>query len=66
MPLKYKSLLFLVILLYGISCSMLSAAEMYGWNRGHYRGPVPYYLYNPKLIEVSPIYTTGARQSTYA
>jgi hypothetical protein len=32
----------------------LSAAEQYGWVYGRYRGPVPYYVGNPKSVDIVP------------
>jgi hypothetical protein len=31
--------------------STLKSADLYGWVQGRYRGPVPYYMGNPKRIE---------------
>ncbi len=54
---------FLIVLLMIVLFSLSSAAglradEQYGWVRGHYHGPEPYYLGNPKRIE--PAQTTPA------
>ena len=33
--------------------SLLSAAEQYGWIHGRYYGPIPYYVGNPRSIEIT-------------
>jgi len=44
----------LTIALFSLSRSAsLSAGEQYGWVKGRYHGPVPYYVGNPKRIEPS-------------
>lgn len=44
----------LMITLFSLYISAgLSAAEQYGWVYGRYRGPVPYYIGNPKSIDIA-------------
>jgi hypothetical protein len=53
----------LMVTLFSLYASAdLLAAEQYGWVYGRYRGPVPYYIGNPKNIEVAqpvPVYVNA-------
>jgi hypothetical protein len=43
----------LMIALFSLFASAsVSAADQYGWVNGRYRGPVPYYIGNPKNIPI--------------
>jgi hypothetical protein len=62
-------LVLLTIALFSLSLpSGLQAAEQYGWGHGHYRGPIPYYIGNPKTINpdkvTPPLYRSGVASSS--
>jgi hypothetical protein len=56
-------LLVISAFLLSISAS-LSAAEQYGWVYGRYRGPVPYYIGNPKSVEIAQTAPAAVSAST--
>jgi hypothetical protein len=66
MSLRRVSIVLLAFILFTLSQSTwLNAVEQYGWINGRYYGPTPYYIGNPKIIDVppsQPITITGRRK----
>jgi hypothetical protein len=54
MPLRRNLIVLFTITLFSLNQSAgLWGAELYGWVHGHYYGPVPYYICNPKVVEIA-------------
>jgi hypothetical protein len=54
MPLRRILFVLFAIALFSMYASgRLLGAELYGWVSGRYHGPVPYYICNPKAVEIS-------------
>jgi hypothetical protein len=50
---RILELLLAIALFTSAQQTMLKAEEQYGWVKGHYRGPVPYYIGNPRTIPIA-------------
>jgi hypothetical protein len=52
MPFRRILLVLFAISLFSIfQKDLLQAGDQYGWVHGHFRGPVPYYVGNPKPVD---------------
>jgi hypothetical protein len=52
-PRRILNVLFAITLFSLIQPAGLSGAELYGWIHGCYHGPAPYYIGNPKNIDIA-------------
>ncbi|MGD0517009.1 MAG: hypothetical protein ABSA26_05680 [Thermoguttaceae bacterium] len=54
MPLRRILLFLFAMAFFALSASAcLSGAELYGWIHGCYHGPAPYYIVNPKNMDIA-------------